>query len=103
MQQKAFCDCGAKPLTPLNPQQVLRPQTSKVYEKGGVVKQPTADLRSYIVNVGERGNTAEIAPILWLFQNVLLLLLKQPIKLFLLFLQQPTRALLLSPLLSLPL
>ena len=54
MQQKAFHDRGAKPLPPLNPQQVVRLSTSKGYEKVGVVKQPTADPRSYIVNVGER-------------------------------------------------
>ena len=54
MQQKAFYDRGAKPLPPLNPQQVVRLQTSKGYEKVGIVKRPTADPRSYIVDVGER-------------------------------------------------
>ena len=64
MQQKAFYDRGAKPLPPRNPQQVVRLQTSKGYEKAGVVKQPTADPRCYIVNVGEE-ITTEIADIFW--------------------------------------
>ena len=100
MQQKAFYDRGAKPLPPLNPQQVVRLQTNKGYDKVGIVKQPTADPRSYIVNVGER-EYQEIADISWLFQNVLLLLLEKPMGMFLLFLQQPARSPLLSPLLSL--
>ena len=108
MQQKASNDRGAKPLPPLYPQQVLRLHTSRGYKKVVIVRQPTADPRSYIVNVGERErererereSTTETADIFRLFQNVLLFLLLQPIRMFPLFLQQPTRALLLSPLLS---
>ncbi|KAK2558791.1 Uncharacterized protein P5673_019006, partial [Acropora cervicornis] len=58
-----FLDRGAKPLPPLNPQQVVRLQTSKGYEKVGVVKQPTSDPRSYIANVGKRESTVEIGDI----------------------------------------
>lgn len=38
MQQKSCYDCGAKPFQSLNPQQVVRLQTNKDYEKVGIVK-----------------------------------------------------------------
>ena len=48
-QQKYYYDQHAKPLPPLSPQQVVRLQTNKGYQKLGVVKQPAAQPRSYIV------------------------------------------------------
>ena len=59
MQQKASNDRGAKPLPPLYPQQVLRLHTSRGYKKVVIVRQPTTDPRSYIVNVGERERERE--------------------------------------------
>ncbi|KAL9960046.1 hypothetical protein ACROYT_G033443 [Oculina patagonica] len=49
-QQKSYFDQHAKPLPPLSPQQVVRLQTDKGYQKLGIVKQPSAQPRSYIVH-----------------------------------------------------
>ncbi len=48
-QQKSDYDQRAKPLPSLSPQQMVRLQTEKNYQKLGIVKQPTAQPRSYTV------------------------------------------------------
>lgn len=48
-QQKSYYDQHAKPLPPLRPQQVVGLETDKGYQNVGVVKQPAAQPRSYIV------------------------------------------------------
>jgi len=51
-QQKAYYDQHAKPLPPLNPEQVVRLQTNKGYEKVGIVKRPATQPRTHIVEAG---------------------------------------------------
>ena len=53
-QQKAYYDQHAKPLSPLRPQQVVRLETDKGYEKVGIIKQLTAQPWSYIVQAGRK-------------------------------------------------
>lgn len=47
--QKHYYDRTSKPLTPLVPDQVVRLQTTKGYDKLGIVKKKCAEPRSYII------------------------------------------------------
>lgn len=47
--QKRYYDKTSKPLTPLAPNQVVRLQTTKGYDKVGIVKKKCTEPRSYVV------------------------------------------------------